>query len=99
MFYIFEYELESLAAASAESSLNYTITGIAVGAMISLWITMATVDIQNPTTKALIFAAALLATVLSVAFGVKSIFSFFAAKRSVQAIKDASPERKRQAMG
>lgn len=90
MYYIFEQELEAIGSANSQSAINLAFFGVALGAAISLWITLLTVEMKNPSVNAALCACGLVATVSAFYFGVRAFFDFRAAQRQVNAIRIAN---------
>ena len=87
MFYVFDYEFEMIRSSASQSSLYLTFFGIVVGIAIALLITLLTVVITGPYTRAsfiLGFAGSLLATLI---LGLKALSEYRAAHRQIDLIE------------
>jgi len=96
MYYVFGQELDAIGSSSIQSSLHLAFFGAAFGAALSLWVTIATVEIIKPRTYGAFFAAALLSTVMAIYFLIRSVIDWRYATQHVKTIKEASPKREIQ---
>ena len=93
MYYIFGHEIDTLGSASQRFSLDTAILGIAVGAAVSLWATILTVDIAKPKIYAAFWAVALLFTLMAVYFAVKAAIDWRDSRKQIEDIKKQSAGR------
>jgi cytochrome bd-type quinol oxidase subunit 2 len=87
-------ELQTLGFTSAAGALYMTVFGAAVGATISLWLTLDTVANLTPNQHAGYVAALIVSVVCVVVFGVLSVLTFVKSKQQVTTIEKESAKRK-----
>lgn len=90
MYYIFDQELEAIGSANSQSGMNFAFFGAALGAAISLWITLLTVEMKSPAVYAAFCACGLVATASAFYFGVRAFLDVRSAQRQVNAIRIAN---------
>jgi len=93
MSMVSDQELETIGSASAEGSLYLALFGVAVGGVLALGITLATVDIPSAKTYAAFWAAFLVSCVGMIYFGILSVAKYRKAQREIKGIVQESKER------
>jgi hypothetical protein len=83
--WIFEPELDSVAAGSA--SLHLTFFGISAGALVAFWITLATVTIDDPMTYGAFVGLLAVSVIGSLYFGVRGVSDYVAAQKKIKELK------------
>lgn len=86
-------ELQTLGFTSAAGALYMTVFGAAVGATVSLWLTLDTVTNLTPNQHAAYVAALIVSIVCTIVFGVLSVLQFVKSKQQVTRIEKESAKR------
>lgn len=95
-YIVSERELSTLGFMNALGALMVAFFGVTAGAAIALWVTLKTVQIEDPNTNAAFWAAFLVSLIASVILLGVSILTCIRAAGDVSRIKEESEQEKRQ---
>ena len=87
MYQLTENELSNLQTAGNYKALDIALFALAAGVLVTVVITMSTVDIANARTFALFVALASVACVCVVFFGIRAFIAWRSANRQLQIVK------------
>lgn len=89
MFSVTETELDGLSDSGLSSAVDLSLFALSFGILVTLIITISTVDVNPPKIFASYVAAAIVFAIFSVLFGVRSVIAWKSAKKKLTEIKSS----------